>query len=81
MTKLLATLAATLLVLPMLGAPAFAAKNIGGFGASGTRVNAAQTCTVISAPVWQCPPGDSPSNWPNTKCKLVMVDTTVCHIA
>ena len=81
MTKLLATLAATLLVLPMLGAPAFAAKNIGGFGASGTRVNAAQTCTVISAPVWQCPPGDSPSNCPITKCKLVMVETTGCHIA
>jgi hypothetical protein len=81
MSKILATLATTLLVLPLLGHPAFAAKNIGGFGASGGRLNAASTCTVISVPVWQCPPGDSPSNWPNTKCKLVMVDQTVCHAA
>jgi len=80
MSKILATLATTLIVLPLLGHPAFAAKNIGSFGA-GTRVNAVSTCTVISVPVWQCPSGDSPSNWPNTKCKLVMVDKTVCHAA
>jgi len=80
MSKILATLPTTLTVLPLLGHPAFAAKNIGSFGA-GTRVNAVSTCTVISVPVWQCPSGDSPSNWPNTKCKLVMVDQTVCHAA
>ena len=80
MSKILATLATTLIVLPLLSHPAFAAKNIGGFGA-GTRVNAVSTCTVISVPVWQCPAGDSPSNWPMTKCKLVMVDQTVCHAA
>ena len=47
MSKILATLATTLIVLPLLGHPAFAAKNIGSFGA-GTRVNAVSTCTVIS---------------------------------
>lgn len=81
MTKLVATLATTLIVLPLLAHPAFAAKNIGGFGASGARVNAVSDCTTIQVPVWKCPPGDSPENWPLTNCKLVMVPQTVCHAA
>ena len=80
MSKIVATLATTLLVLPLLGHPAFAAKNIGGFGAGG-RVNAVSDCTTIMVAVWQCPAGDSPSNWPTTKCKLVLVPQTVCHAA
>ena len=79
MSKIVATLAASLLVLPLLIHPAFAAKDIGGF--SGSQVNAVSTCTVIHVAVWRCPAGDSPSNWPRTKCKLVMVPQTVCHVA
>ena len=78
MSKLVATTLIALLVMPLLASPTFAAKNIGIHGGLG---NSLSQCTTISVPEWHCPPGDSPSNWPLTNCKLVMVDKQVCHIS
>ena len=80
MSKLIATTITALLVLPLLASPSFAAKNIGVHVGSGSS-NSLTQCTTISAPEWHCPPGASPSDWPNTACKLVMVDRQVCHIS
>jgi hypothetical protein len=80
MSKIVATTITALLVLPLLASPSFAAKNIGVHGGGGLS-NSLSQCTTISVPEWHCPPGDSPSNWPNTNCKLVMVDKQVCHIS
>jgi hypothetical protein len=79
MSKIAGTVLASLMVLPLLVHPALASKNIGGVR-GGSAANTASQCTTSEGPVWQCPPGDSPENWPLTKCK-VMVPTTVCHPA
>ena len=80
MSKILGATLTALLVLPLLVHPAFAAKNIGIRGGSGLS-NSLTQCTTISVPEWHCPAGASPGDWPNTACKLVLVDKQVCHIS
>lgn len=77
MSKVLATVLATLLVLPMIASPALASKNIGTRAGSATTMSAT-SCETIMVPQWSCPAGKSPGDF---ACTLVLVEQKVCHAA
>ncbi len=77
MSKIVGTVVASLIVLPLLVHPALASKNIGG-RVGGTAGNALSQCTTIMVPQWNCPAGKSPGDF---ACTLVMVEQQVCHAA
>ena len=77
MSKIVGVSVAILLVLPLLGNPAFASKNTGARPKTTTTVSSSN-CSTIMVPQWKCPPGKSPGDF---ACTLILVEQKVCHAA